>query len=101
MGNAPREIGTRIKMGNRPDTYQVTRIEPNGLCFGVHIDFLEAFKLEPNKEPDHSPLFFPNAYNPMDDAIEINEGTGEPDEDEPWRQDAIDDYYNRLESDKS
>lgn len=46
MGDAPREIGIRIKMGNRPDTYQVTRIEPNGLCFGFHIDFLQAFRRE-------------------------------------------------------
>jgi len=39
----------------------------------------------------------------LDDAVEIIEGTGEPDgdEDEPYRQDAIDDYFNRLESDKS
>jgi hypothetical protein len=40
MGHAPLEIGTRIKMGNRPDTYEVTRIEPNGLCCGIDIDFL-------------------------------------------------------------
>ena len=45
MGNAPCKIGTRIKMGNRPDTYEVTRIEPNGLCFGIHVDYLQKFRL--------------------------------------------------------
>jgi len=38
MGNAPHRIGARIQMGNRPDFYEVTRIEPNGLCFGVHVE---------------------------------------------------------------
>ena len=46
MGHAPREIGTQIKMGNRPDTYQVTRVEPNGLCFGVDVDFLDSWRLD-------------------------------------------------------
>lgn len=46
MGHAPLEIGTRIQMGNRPDTYEVTRVEPNGLCFGVDIAFLDEWRMD-------------------------------------------------------
>ena len=42
MGHSPHEIGVRIKMRNGRDTYEVTRIEPNDLCFGIDIDFLDA-----------------------------------------------------------
>ena len=45
LSRAPMRIGARVQRGNRPDTYQVTRIEPNGLCFGVHVDFLERFRI--------------------------------------------------------
>ncbi|MEN3328648.1 MAG: hypothetical protein V7638_3455 [Acidobacteriota bacterium] len=47
LRRAPLIIGARVPKGNRPDTYQVTRIEPNGFCFGVHVDFLERFRIQP------------------------------------------------------
>jgi len=46
LNRAPMRIGARVQKGNRPDTYQVTRIEPNGLCFGVHVDFLDRFRIQ-------------------------------------------------------
>jgi hypothetical protein len=39
LHNAVREIGALINKENQ--TYEVTRIEPNGLCFGVHTEYLE------------------------------------------------------------
>ena len=44
LRNAPLKIGARVDRG-RLGVYEVTRISINGLCFGVHIDFLEKFRV--------------------------------------------------------
>jgi len=42
MGRRSPEIGTQVEHLSK--TYQVTRIEPNGRCFGVPIKYLETFR---------------------------------------------------------
>jgi hypothetical protein len=39
LPNAPREVGALTHKDNR--TYEVIRVEQNGLCFGVRTDDLE------------------------------------------------------------
>jgi hypothetical protein len=49
-------------------------------------------------------IFFPEAHDPMDDAIEVIKASPDApsdDDDTPCRQQDIDDYYYRLESDKT
>lgn len=43
LREAPPEIGYRVQ--RRTGTYQVTRIEPNGLCFGVDVEYLEQCRI--------------------------------------------------------
>jgi len=45
LSHEPMRIGARVQKCNRSDIYQVTRIEPNGLCFGVEVDFLERLRI--------------------------------------------------------